>query len=195
LSTEKQSSGGSGLSAALSEAQAIVEAAKRRAAEITSESDQIARKAYDEGYEKGFAQGQADSAGTAVRLVEEMGVLGERLSAEAARLAIAISSTVIGEQVKVDPDFVRTIARRAFEQSIVGDAVTVFVNPEDEPTLQGYKAELRRLSGGAGVAIEANPAIARGGCLLKTEFGEVDASIDAFVDAIRVRLGVKKNER
>lgn len=183
------------LAAAVSEAQNIVEAAKRRATEIQAKAEEIAREARERGYQEGFAKGVNDSAAAAVRLIADSTAIGDKLSEQAARLAIAIAPTVIGEHIKLNPDTVKKIARKALQESIVGDSVTIVVNPEDKSMLDGIHGELKRVASGAAVAIEADPALSRGGCIVKTDFGEVDASVEALVEAVAGKLGIARHGR
>ena len=181
------------VSGAIAEAQSIVEAAKRRAAELDAESEKIRAQAREAGYDEGFGQGLADASQAAVRLIEQTQMIGERLSEEAARLALAICSSIIGEQVRVDPNTVGKIARRALQESIVGDTVSIVVNPDDQHAIAAAQPDLKKISGGAQVSIEIDPSIARGGCIIRTEFGEVDATIEALVESVAVRLGVSRH--
>ena len=180
----------SGITSALTEAESILSAAELRAEEIKS----AAGRAYDDakraGREAGYQQGRKEALGEAVKLIQDRVKVSERLSQQAAELALAIAGSVIGEQVKVDVSLVRRIAERALAQSVVGDAITIIANPEDTPMLLNSQDDLRRLSGGASIKIESDPAIARGGCTVRTEFGEVDATIPALIESVATRLNL-----
>lgn len=183
---------GSTLSKALQEAEAIVEAARRRAREIEADAEGRAATALEVGYAEGFHRGRKEVAEVAVRFLEEGSTLGERLSAEAARLAITICEKVIGEHLQVSPSTVVRIAKEAIQESMTGERVSVVVHPEDAQILGEVLSELRRVSGGAEVVIEPNPEMGRGGCVVRTFFGEVDASIESLIEAVSAKLGVKR---
>ncbi len=178
------------VSAALNEAQTIIASAEQRAAELRSTAERVYDESKQSGYAAGFEQGRQDAAVQAVRFVQEGAQIGQQLSAEAARLAIAICSTVIGEHVKSDPNLVKKIAERALQQSIVGDGITILAHPDDAATLNSAKDSFRRLAGGASVNIETDPRIVRGGCIVRTEFGEVDASIPVLLESMAAQLGI-----
>lgn len=180
------------LSKALQEAETIVEAARRRAREIEADAEGRAATALEVGYAEGFHRGRKEAAEAAVRFIEEGSTLGERLSAEAARLAMTICEKVIGEHLQVSPQTVVRIAKEALQESMTGDRVSVVVHPEDGAILSGVLSELRRVSGGAEVILESNPEMGRGGCVVRTLFGEVDASIESLVEAVSAKLGVKR---
>lgn len=182
------------LAQALSEAEAIIGAAEKRAEEIKLEAQAELERAREKGYQEGVEQGRLDAVETAVRLLEDGGAIGESLAGEAAKLAIAISSTVIGEQVSITPEVVKNIAVKALQESIIGESAVLVVHPDDKSTLEESYNELRRVAGGVGIAIEDDKSISRGGCVVRTEFGEVDAQIDVLLDTIAARLGVRRDD-
>lgn len=192
MNTSKTPPGGTQiLSAAIDNAQSIIAAAEQRANELR----EAAKRAYDEarsqGYAEGLEQGRLDAARMAVRLLEERAVVEERLSLEAAKLAVAICESVMGEAVKVDPQIVRRIAERALQQSISGDSVAIYVHPDDESVMTAAIDRLRRIAGSATVTIEVDRAVSRGGCVIRTEFGEVDASLELLLSSVAQRLGLQ----
>ena len=196
MSTQRTIPGGSPkLAEALSQAQNIVAAAEKRADQLKAEAETIYQQARDKGYKEGFAAGQAEAVATGVRLIEDTTSLGDRLAEEAARLALAISATVVGEHVRLEPHTVKRIAFTALQESVIGDSVALIVHPDDQEVLANSLAEVKRLAGGASVMLECDPSLSRGGCVVRTEFGEVDASIEALLQGIATRLKVSAGNR
>lgn len=190
MARERSSSSGQSLTSALSEAQSIIEAAEQRAAEIRAEAEKTFQQARDNGYREGYEKGLENAAQRALRLISDSAQVGDKLAQEAAKLALAISATVIGEQLKVDEDTVRRIAVRALQESVIGDSVTVIIHPDDRDTLNGAMQNLKRIAHGAAISIETDGSLDRGSCVVRTEFGEVDASIEALLEAVANRLGL-----
>ena len=181
------------LSSALSDAQSIIDAAEKRAAELKAEAEKVYREAKEQGYQAGLKLGHDEVAANAVRLIEESTSISEALASEAAQLALAISSQIIEEQVKVSTGVVKKMALRALRESVIGETVVVMVNPLDCAALESIPDELRRVANGVSVKIESDPQITRGGCIVRTDFGEVDASVEALVGAVYARLGITKS--
>lgn len=175
----------------LNEAQEIITAAESRAREILEQAEEIRHSAREAGYAEGHQAGQDEVVSTSIRLLEESAKLSERLSVEAARLAIAICSYVIGRHVEVSPETVRHIALRALQESVIGESARIAVHPADYTVIEAAIPEFRRLAGGASIFVETDETLTRGGCVLRTDFGEVDSSIEALIDAISVRLGIR----
>ena len=190
MSTQKSSPNPQSLSAALTEAQTIIESAEKRAAELRGAAERAFEDARDSGYAAGYRRGQQEVAESAIRMIEDSSAIGEKLSTEAAKLAMAICQNVIGEHVKVDPALVKQIATRALQQSIVGDSVTILVNPADRNIIEAEIDHFRRLASGASVKLEAEPTLTPGGCIIRTEFGEVDASVEMLLQNVKTRLGL-----
>jgi type III secretion system HrpE/YscL family protein len=192
--TTKKEAGGSStnLTTAIAEAQNILAAAEKRARELLAEAQGVFDAAEEKGYQNGLALGRRDAVEEAVRLIENSPALSARLSEEAARLAIAISANIVGQHIAVSPDAALQIASNAMQEAITGDSVTLTVHPDDVEVLTRSLEDLRKIAGGASVAIEADKKISRGGCLVRTEFGEVDATIEALLASVAERLGLTR---
>lgn len=191
----KDSASKSGLASALSEAQSIIEAAQERASEIATEAERKFKEAQEHGYRQGFNQGLADAARKAVRLIEESTEVAERLAEEGAKLAVAIAGTIIDEHIKVEPEAAKKIAMRAIQEAVIGDNVTLVVCPDDEPVMKQSLPQLRRIAGNAAVTVETDPSFRRGSCMVRTDFGEIDATIETLLMSIRERLGIVEDEK
>jgi len=176
------------VASAITEAQSIIEAAEKRAAELVRSAEAKHKEAEESGYQAGLERGIGEVADRAVRLIEDTGILGAQLATEAARLAISISSTVVGEHVKANPSFVKELAVRALQESVINLSATVVVHPDDAKQLKSAENTLRRIAGGADIIVETDRSIAKGGCIVRTEFGEVDAQIETLLKSVMDRV-------
>lgn len=186
----EENNGRKSLASVLKEAQSIIEAAEKRAADLTLAAQAAFEESQKKGFAEGFNQGLSEASKTAVRFIEQTSYVNEQLSEEAAKLAIAICSKIISEQVKVKPDFINSIAQKALSQSVLGDKVIFIINPADKTILESAKESLTKLAGGAIILIETDLEIQRGGCIVKTDFGEVDALIPSLIKGMANRLGI-----
>ena len=140
---EKKS--GLGLSAALDEAQSIIAAAEKRAEDLLEKAEQAYHESLQQGYADGFDQGKKECTEEAIRLIKESATIGERLSLQAAKLALAISESVIQKSVELDPSIAVQIAKNALQQAVVGQSVIIVVNQEDVEALQAEYQLLEKL--------------------------------------------------
>lgn len=125
---------------------------------------------------------EAEAAALAVRAAREEQERGERsrlqveLGEEVVGLALAIAGRVLALAVE-DPRAARESAQRALRQVGGWERLVLRCHPADEAGLAGLVDELRPAGGGP-VAVQVDPAVGRGGVLLETEAGVVDARVE-----------------
>jgi len=91
------------------------------------------------------------------------------------QLAIEIARRIVRREVQTDNELLCAMARVALDR--LGDAspATIRLNPED------YHTIIARQGGawaGSDVNVVADPSVGRGGCMVESPFGFVDASVD-----------------
>jgi flagellar biosynthesis/type III secretory pathway protein FliH len=132
------------------------------------------------------AEGEASAtAAVAARLFEAErrrdAALGEA-ERDLAKLALAAARRIVGDELTLAPERILDIVREALDRARRARRIVVRVHPDDAATL-------RALADGAlPYAIEEDPAIARGGLVLETELGEVDARIETKLAALEKAL-------
>ncbi|MCC6931782.1 MAG: hypothetical protein IT292_00800 [Deltaproteobacteria bacterium] len=178
------------ISAALREAEAIIEGAKQRAQEILKEAADSHAAAHQEGFDKGFNEAQEQVARLAIRLISEQDKLNLLLSKKAAQLALAIAETVIEEELKIEPSLVVNIANKALREAVIGDEVKLFVSEQDRPAIEQRIAALKQTVNSSKLSIVVDPELRAGSCRVTTAVGEVDASVNHFLSLIKENLGV-----
>jgi len=92
------------------------------------------------------------------------------------QLAIEMARRIVRHEVQTDNDLLCAMARVALDR--LGDAspATIRLNPED------YHTIVARQGGtwaGSNVNVVADPSVGRGGCMVESPFGFVDASVEA----------------
>ena len=92
------------------------------------------------------------------------------------QLGLAIAQRILRKEIAVDQDLMCAMARVALDR--LGDAApaTIRLHPDDHAAIQALHG-----AGWAGthVTILADPGVSRGGCLVESPFGFIDASVDA----------------
>ncbi len=120
--------------------------------------------------------------GTMVRQTEQQMV----------QLALAIARKVLRREATIDQDLLIAMARVALERVGESGAATIRLNPED------YSQTVQRHSdhwAGSRVKVVADPGVSRGGCLVESEFGFVDASVDAQFDQVAQAMADTDRQR
>ncbi|MBL7661575.1 hypothetical protein JNK13_02370 [bacterium] len=179
---------GSKITAVLSEAQGIIDAAEKRAQEITLRAENVVKEAQVKGYQEGFNSGREEALKLSIRLLEESGAVGDALAKKAANLALLIAKKIIGDQAKIDPQVVQDLAVKTLREAVTDSAAQIIVHPEDQKSIEAISNILKRISGGSPVAILTDQSITRGGCVVRTSFGEVDAQIETLIQNLAHRF-------
>jgi flagellar assembly protein FliH len=152
---------------------------ERRKAEL---AEQLAA-AREEAFAEGLAAGRAEigpavqALGAAAReLREEAGAAAELAERAAAELALRIAEKVLGAALEVRPELVLGVTRGALRRLVEPRQATLLVNPDDVELVRGAVAELGG-EHGAPLAVRSERRVPRGGCIVRTEAGEVDARV------------------
>lgn len=159
---------------------------------------EMEKKAHAEGYAAGLRQGEADAArqvGTAMGklagTIQEVAALRpgilRRSERELVKLAVAMAERIVRRAVEVDPDLLLVIARVAMDRLGERAAATIHLHPADCEALS--KHDLQQTQA---IQLVADANVARGGCIVKSSIGEIDAGIEAQVHELsRELLGVE----
>jgi flagellar assembly protein FliH len=117
------------------------------------------------------------------KLIGELGDLHRQacrdVEADLVQLALAVARKIVDREVSLGPEAVTRIIRQALSRVEHAGRIVIKLNPTDLELLADIKPRL--LSGlpeGGRAAFEADEGIARGGCLIETDVGEVDARIE-----------------
>lgn len=147
-----------------------------------------------EAYEKGFDQGQRDGHELGLKRLEgvihrlnqvlsEIEEQREKLShayeKQMLRMVVAIGEKIIRHELEFREDVILAVLREAFRQVVDQRQVSVRLHPADYEYLLARPEDLPfLLDDQNGVKLLKDPTIARGGCVLDSSFGEVDATFE-----------------
>jgi len=105
------------------------------------------------------------------------------------RLALAVAEQVILREVKTDPTIIIATLQQALQAAISSDAYHIKVHPDDLAIVMEKKPLfLASISGLKNITLEGDAAVSRGGCLIESELGQVDASIEGQMAELRHKL-------
>ena len=100
-----------------------------------------------------------------------------QIEREVVKLALAVSKKIVHREIQADRDIIQTLVRVALGHVSEKSSVTIHLNPVDYSYLLERKNELSQ-SEGRDIALLADKSIERGGCLIQTDCGDIDARID-----------------
>ena len=169
---------------------------------------EIQQQAYDEGFAKGQQDGLAEGQAKASSMVERIeGILADTQSAwsnliaayemQIIDLICKAAEKVVYAQVKLDQEAVKRAILKAFD--VVPEPVNVQINvsPADYEYIETIKEDFfSTIKGLKDVSVSPDPAICQGGCNVRTQSGEVDATLETRLEAVRKCIlsanGIKK---
>jgi len=174
----------------IARAEADAERIRKEAEAIRAESAAVREQGRKEGLAKGESEGKAQLAEKLLILEKKREDFFAQAEPEIIRLVLAIAEKVIGQVATERPDVVRDVVRQALERSL-GDRVIVRLNPDDYKTVMDEGYEFRDvLDRTKRIMFKEDDSISKGGCILETEVGTIDAQLETQLDAIRKALEV-----
>jgi flagellar assembly protein FliH len=160
----------------------LVDAARRDGLE------QARREAFEEASRKIAAETAAlgellRAAASAVEAKQaELSAAGER---DLVKLALAVAAKIVKAAVVLERPVAEENLRRAVELTARRRDLRVLLHPDDLARIETYLPALRRdYSDLQSVVLDADPSIARGGVIVQTREGSVDATVAAQLDQI-----------
>jgi flagellar assembly protein FliH len=158
-----------------------------------AEAEAIRAQAREEGYAAGLEEARAQLGPVAAALTEALrGVSDARAAvasegeAGAVELAFALAEQVLGAAVDVERDAVVGVVRGALRRLLERERVTVLVHPDDLDAVRAAAPDLVvELGGMESCEVQAERRVARGGAIVRTAEGEVDATLATKLEAAR----------
>jgi flagellar assembly protein FliH len=158
-----------------------------------AQAAQIRERAYAEGYAAGIEEARDRTAPAAEALAaaaREVALLradaADAAEAAAVDLALRIAEQALGATVAAHPERILDVVRGALRRLMERERLLVLVNPEDLDMVRaGMDALVGELGGVEHVEVQAERRVLRGGAVVRTAEGDVDATISTKLDRAR----------
>jgi flagellar assembly protein FliH len=186
------------------EAETIIAEARRQAADIEAETrstlDDEKKEALEQGREAGRSEGYTEGMAEVERLIQRTQVVLERaqdkrgeILAETEQEIINLVLLIARKVIKVISDNQREVIVSNVVQALrkVRDRgnVIIHVNLADlKLTTEHTKEFIRLLEGVKSIQVVEDSAVDSGGCIIETDFGEVDARISSQLAEIETKI-------
>ncbi len=186
------------------------------------EAEQLKQDAYQSGKQQGYAEAQGElevliktrSEEIANRTVEEKigmiypamqaaveGLQQEQINwrrvwdATALEICLSVAEKMIRHEIKTRPESVRAMMSEALKLASGTQHIKFQMNPVDVAQLaEGTKAFISQLTGCQTCEIIEDESISSGGCIIETQHGTIDATIEAQLDRISQELIIHTQE-
>jgi len=205
------------VAAVRAEAQAIIDDAARNAEMLIADAhtrartlvedaatraDAVVQEARKQGHGEGYQAGR-DAADREMNdmLVTMRGLLEmaraerhkmmEDAEPELVKLALGIAERVLHQQIALDRGVVVEMAKTAIARLIERDTVTVRVHPADLERMRQHRDELIAIGDIRNLRVVEDQRVDRGGVVVDTDAGTIDARISTQLDEARKILHIE----
>jgi flagellar assembly protein FliH len=179
------------------EAPRSMESAGREARALVAAAEAEAERIRSEAREAGFTAGRQEalkqleplretfaSAIDSLRALEASAA--DRVEGAAVELSVAMAERVVAGTIAADPSRLLDIVRGALRTIVEREHVTVLVHPEDLSLMrEGIADVVGSLGGIEHIEVQEERRVGRGGAILRTSFGEVDARVGTKLARVR----------
>ncbi|HEY8475908.1 MAG TPA: FliH/SctL family protein [Chloroflexota bacterium] len=160
-----------------------------------AETREAARlQGFTQGYGEGWEQSRRESAELLQRLqaivdgaVVDLAAAVKAAESEVVELALAVAERIVERELRTDPSAVRAVVRAALEEIAALPIAQVRVHPDDLALLDTARATVIPPGLDPQIPVVADPHVERGGCIVDTTSGLVDAQPKTRLVEIRQR--------
>jgi flagellar assembly protein FliH len=183
--------------------EAMLNDAARRASELLEQAHAsvaaLESDARAKGHEEGTNAGRvaietqlADGVANLHAVVEEARAqrrqIFESAEPELVKLAMAIAERIVHEQISVDPNVVLENVRQSLTRLIGREVVTLRVNPADLDIIRQHREAIVASNDVEHLRIVEDQRVDRGGVVVETDAGTIDAKISTQIQEARRTL-------
>jgi len=144
-----------------------------------AQTEQLRSEASAEGRAEGLASLSAAFAELAAARDRELAAL----EPHAIQIALSAAKQIVGEQLALSPERIAAIVAPLIARLRRSSVLTLRLHPDDAAFAHQHASEwLASSRSNARLRIEADAAIARGGCLVVSDIGSLDARLESRLD-------------
>ncbi|GAK10921.1 flagellar assembly protein FliH [Geomicrobium sp. JCM 19039] len=196
--------------AAQEKAATIIESAKQEAARLEAslveekklheaEAKRLFEEQREAGWQKGYEKGQQEGHDTYLQEIdraehvvqaakEDYDRYVEQAEESILQLAMAFAKQIVGQEVSV-PEGYDQFLKQAIEQVKDEEEVLIYIHPNHfADTVQRRGEYEALLTMAERVRFFADPSLEEDGCLIKTSYGHLDASVHTQLDGLHTEL-------
>lgn len=146
--------------------------------------------AYEKGLSEGRQQGMALQKSETLHALEAISGIVREVSAlkeeilekserEIVQLSLHIAEKVIHQEVKTNREVIRSVLKEAIKGIVNRESMKIRLHPQDFQFMMEVKTDfLQGFDGIGNIAFEEDRSIQRGGAIIETLYGEVDARVE-----------------
>lgn len=171
------------------EARQIIAEAEARAEQLVDEARSQVQTIRDNAYQEGREEALAEYTKQTVEALQSFEAYRAEIEPQYVALVRTCVEKILGQELKLNPDAVVGIVRATLRDATQQREINVRVHPADVEILRKNQRRLLDMLARAGnIEIREDESVRRGGCIVVTEQGTIDASLDRQLAAIEEAL-------
>ena len=164
------------------------------------EAEELKFRAAEDGKQQGMSEAKNQMLEQLQKTTERCNALLEAATSEARKivlgadnqiveLVLAITRKIIYDELEERPEVILGIVRAALERVSDQNHINIHVSLDDYESILQARNELQSIVGSEQIlTVTADTVLTRGGCMIETSFGTVEAGVDTQLDSIRRAL-------
>ena len=170
---------------ATKEAAEIRRRAEEEAERIIEEANEQAHETRQHGFEEGRQEALAQFTAEISQALLQVEQMAQELEPLYVGLIRDCVEKVLNQELQQNPAAIVGVVRAALEDARQQREIIVRVHPADAESLERNKSRLLEILARANsVEVRPDASVTRGGCVVVTELGSIDASLERQLDAL-----------
>jgi len=163
----------------LLEASEILEKAKEEALKYRQKTEEECTLLKEEAQKAGFNEGLEKFNEHILQFEANIKKLRHDTQQMVLPLALTAAKKIVGAQIKLHPDTIVDIILQALQPAMQNRNITIYVNKADKEALEANKSKIKQILEQVEVfSIQERSDVAEGGCIIETETGIINATIE-----------------
>ena len=180
---------------ATTEARRIVREAEEEAARIIEAAREEAQTTHQRGFEEGRQEALAKYTRDVTQALLKLQQMEQQMEPGYIGLIRTCVEKIIDGELRLHPDAIVGVVRNALRDARQQREIMVRVHPSDADALQKNKPRLlEMLARAQTIELRPDESVRRGGCVVVTELGQIDASLERQLEALTLALETEMAE-
>ena len=171
---------------ASAKARELLQKAQQEAETILQKAQEESAKQHQTSYDAGYQEGLAQTTELLVKARTEQEQFFKNANRDLMDLAFKIAEKIIGKQLEMEPETIIGIVKQAMQTVRQSKQLTIRVHPEDAKLLKENEEELQETLGRQRILdVVEDKKVHRGGCIIESEIGTVEAQLQTQLDRLK----------
>jgi type III secretion system HrpE/YscL family protein len=174
-------------------AERVLAEAQHQAEQILGEARSQAELERAAARAEGFAAGRADAARDLFDVARLRSEVLRKAEQQALRAVLLVAAELLGETLRAEPSQIAALLEPHLARIRRAETIVLRLHPADAAWLEQHAGELQKRAGiDCPIELSSDPEIARGGCVIESNLGELDARVETRLAGLARALGLEE---